>query len=67
MIARIHVREKPVPPELRPVLVLSRVDGRISLVVPESVPLDELGPAPTDVVAVFRDSSVLRNTLVKRK
>ena len=40
---------------------------RFSFVVPESVPLDELGPAPTDMAAVVRDASALRNTLVKKK
>ena len=41
--ARTHIREKPVPPELRPVLVLARVDGRISLVVPPSLPQAQPG------------------------
>ena len=46
----------PVSPQLRPVLVLvlTRVDGRFSLVVPESVPVDERGPVPTDMVAAVR-------------
>ena len=30
------------------------MDGRFSLVVPESVPLDELGPAPSDMAAVIQ-------------
>ena len=45
-IARTNVCEKSVPPRLCPVLVLARVNGRFPLVVPESVPTAELGPAP---------------------